>query len=201
VVYAPNISVASSLSKSLLWFILLVSIPLVGRSQQYVYVNTDNLIMRDRPEKKYNVMAILHAPCKLTIAKSDVGYKNNKAVNDRFYQVEFTYSDENHRHNYVHGWVEKRYAVGDTSLITAKVNNKALALNFNMVYPEPSNDFEDTYPDEMNWVQFLDSKYKGGEHLPPPVTRVYYTGPRGGCYYKTKDGRKVYVDKSFCKHK
>lgn len=26
-----------------------------------------------------------------------------------------------------------------------------------------------------------------------------YKGPKGGCYYKHKDGSKVYVDKSFCK--
>lgn len=28
--------------------------------------------------------------------------------------------------------------------------------------------------------------------------RVYYTGPRGGCYYVTAGGNKVYVDRSYC---
>ncbi len=29
-------------------------------------------------------------------------------------------------------------------------------------------------------------------------TRIYYTGPRGGCYYINGNGRKEYVDHSFC---
>lgn len=29
-------------------------------------------------------------------------------------------------------------------------------------------------------------------------TRTYYTGPRGGCYYINDNGRKEYVDHSFC---
>lgn len=28
--------------------------------------------------------------------------------------------------------------------------------------------------------------------------RVYHTGPRGGCYYYSSSGRKVYVDRSYC---
>ncbi|MGE9314247.1 hypothetical protein ACLOAU_21510 [Niabella sp. CJ426] len=28
--------------------------------------------------------------------------------------------------------------------------------------------------------------------------RVYHTGPRGGCYYYTAGGSKVYVDRSYC---
>jgi hypothetical protein len=28
--------------------------------------------------------------------------------------------------------------------------------------------------------------------------RVYYTGPKGGCYYINKNGNKTYVDHSFC---
>jgi hypothetical protein len=28
--------------------------------------------------------------------------------------------------------------------------------------------------------------------------RTYYTGSKGGCYYLTAAGKKVYVDKSYC---
>jgi len=28
--------------------------------------------------------------------------------------------------------------------------------------------------------------------------RAYYRGPRGGCYYYTSGGSKVYVDRSYC---
>jgi uncharacterized protein YgiM (DUF1202 family) len=30
------------------------------------------------------------------------------------------------------------------------------------------------------------------------VARVYFRGPRGGCYYLSGSGRKVYVDRSLC---
>jgi hypothetical protein len=29
-------------------------------------------------------------------------------------------------------------------------------------------------------------------------SRTYYTGPRGGCYYLSPSGKKVYVDRSLC---
>ncbi|WP_114791000.1 hypothetical protein U0035_21385 [Niabella yanshanensis] len=32
----------------------------------------------------------------------------------------------------------------------------------------------------------------------PSSGRVYHTGPRGGCYYYTAGGSKVYVDRSYC---
>jgi len=32
-----------------------------------------------------------------------------------------------------------------------------------------------------------------------PDTRKYYTGAKGGCYYYSNSGKKVYVDKSYCK--
>ncbi len=32
----------------------------------------------------------------------------------------------------------------------------------------------------------------------PASGRVYHTGPRGGCYYYTAGGSKVYVDRSYC---
>lgn len=28
--------------------------------------------------------------------------------------------------------------------------------------------------------------------------RKYYTGPKGGCYYYSSSGKKVYVDRSYC---
>lgn len=32
-----------------------------------------------------------------------------------------------------------------------------------------------------------------------PETRKYYTGAKGGCYYYSNSGKKVYVDRSYCK--
>lgn len=32
----------------------------------------------------------------------------------------------------------------------------------------------------------------------PASGRIYHTGPRGGCYYYTAGGNKVYVDRSYC---
>lgn len=65
--------------------LLCLAIPSIG--QEYLYVNTDNLILRDRPEKKYIVFAILHAPCQVKVERYEDGYKNDRAVKEKFYRV------------------------------------------------------------------------------------------------------------------
>jgi hypothetical protein len=164
-----------------------------------VYVNTDNLILRDRPVKIYRVFSILHAPCKLTLQPYDKGYVNDKKITDRFYHVLYTY-EEDGMHYRTRGWVEKKYVVSDRSKITVPVADTQLDLNMSVVYMEPYfGDYEHN-PNPFNAAKFLPPKYKGGDPHPyvPSVTRVYYTGPLGGCYYIGKNGRKVYVDKHFC---
>ncbi len=51
------------------------------------------------------------------------------------------------------------------------------------------------------------SESSGGKTSPAKKTtnsrktasgRVYHTGPRGGCYYYSASGSKVYVDRSYC---
>jgi hypothetical protein len=37
-----------------------------------------------------------------------------------------------------------------------------------------------------------------GGHRRPETDRIYITGPRGGCYYVSGSGHKVYVDHSLC---
>jgi hypothetical protein len=37
-----------------------------------------------------------------------------------------------------------------------------------------------------------------GGYMRPDRDRIYTTGPRGGCYYLSGSGRKVYVDHSLC---
>ena len=37
-----------------------------------------------------------------------------------------------------------------------------------------------------------------GGYVKPTTDRGYIRGPRGGCYYKSSSGRKVYVDHSLC---
>src|SRR5437763_587365 len=95
-----------------LFFIIFVTMPRYFYGQEYVYVNTDNLILRDRPEKKYMVLAILHAPCMLKVENYEDGYKNDKAITNKFLQVSFAYKDdETHRSVLYRGWVEKKYTV------------------------------------------------------------------------------------------
>ncbi|MCH5687644.1 hypothetical protein LWM68_27285 [Niabella sp. W65] len=43
------------------------------------------------------------------------------------------------------------------------------------------------------------NKTKSASTGKPVSGRVYHTGPRGGCYYYTAGGNKVYVDRSYCK--
>jgi hypothetical protein len=35
----------------------------------------------------------------------------------------------------------------------------------------------------------------------PKSPQIYITGPKGGCYYINKNGKKTYVDRSLCSKK
>jgi hypothetical protein len=159
--------------------------------QQYVYVNTDNLILRDRPEKKYTVFAILHAPCRLLKEAYEAGYKNDRPVTNRFYQVSFSYNDDAGIHHHTGGWVEKKYVVNDRNSVTINTAYRD-TLNITEV-PLIRYSGSDAHNPNQNASEFLPPKYKGGERQPQAMRRVYHKGPRGGCYYVNSKGRKVYV--------
>ena len=183
-------------------FILLLIISAPACGQEYVYVNTDSLILRDRPEKKYKVLAILHAPSRVKIAAIDKGYINDKAVNDRFYQVFFTHWKEDGTSLTMGGWVEKKYTVKSKAGITFPGADTTADLLFTDVPSIPYMGSDERDPNPFNCAEFPYPKYKGGEkHFDKAVKnkRVYHNGPRGGCYYLSVKGKKVYVDKKFCK--
>src|SRR6478735_8629154 len=98
---------------------LLFVLPGNAVAQDHLYVNTNNLILRDRPESTYVVLDILHAGSKLKRDSSDKGYVKDKQVNARFYEVELNYQAEDGHSVYKHGWVEKKYVVPDIRMITA----------------------------------------------------------------------------------
>ncbi len=179
--------------------LVLCTLPLVACCQDFVYVNTDNLILRDRPGNKYMVFAILHAPCKLKVEPYDSIYLNNNKVKERFFRVLISYTDSRNFRNYLTGWVEKRYTVNSTDRITVKGINKTLELNESKVSIEPED--YDADHEHLNWEQFPGPKYKGGVNSPLPFRKIYHKGPKGGCYYVNKQGKRIYVDKSFCNRK
>ncbi len=177
-----------------LWYI-----PAIG--QAFVYVDTDSLILRDRPENAYLVLAILHTPCKLKLEKYEDGYKNNEKIKAKFYEVALNYWDERKYHHYISGWVEKRYVVTARNEINSPVDDTGLNLHASIVKLIPSAGDDAHNPNKLNWADFPGPKYKGGVNAPPPFKRIYHKGPKGGCYYLSAKGLKVYVNKSFCKGK
>ena len=182
--------------------ILLIITSRIAFGQEYVYVNTDSLILRDRPEKIYNVLAILHVPSKVSIVATDKGYINDKAVNARFYQVSLTHWKEDGTSLRIDGWVEKKYTVRSKAEITIRGVDTTADLLFTDVPFIPYMGSDEHDPNPINCAEFPYPKYKGGEKhfdLPVKSKRVYHTGPRGGCYYLSGKGKKVYVDKKFCK--
>ena len=189
-VYLPAVRLLS------LTLVFLCAFSVTGHGQGVVYVNTDNLIMRDRPEKQYFVVAIVHAPCRLDIEPWDVGYDNDKTVIANFLKVSFSY-ESNGIHHLIAGWVARKYLVPDL----AKVTVHGLNTRSQTIDPVPlitySGDFEHN-PNRENARDFLPPKYKGGEKQPGIARRVYHKGPRGGCYYINGKGHKVYVDKKRC---
>ncbi len=178
--------------------LLLILLLLTGSAigQEYVYVNTDNLLLRDRPEKEYNVFDVLHAPCRLQRLPYSDAYKEDRAVKNKFYHVVLTMQDEATRRTYSsYGWVEKQYVVKDHDKITARYSDSSEFISFTKT--ELSCD-----PYDFNFRSYPCPQYKGGEkNLPPPFKPKYCKGPRGGCYYINQKGRKVYVESKMCKCK
>jgi len=172
--------------------------PLFGAAQEFVYVNTDNLIIRDRPQRQYRVVAIAHAPCRLKVEPYEPAYWDSLAVKKQFYRVSLQFDDAKGIHNHFGGWVEKKYVVTDTAKINWPVAQKGLALSASIVKVPSYMGEDERSPDPMNYADFRYPAYKGGVNQPPPPRRVYHKGPKGGCYYMGKHGRKVYVDKRFC---
>ncbi len=168
-------------------------------AQDEVYVNTDNLVLRDRPEKDYFVFAILHAPCPLKVEPYELGYRNNKAVTDKFYQVSISWDDKKGIHHYVGGWVKKKYVVSSRAAVTAKVTDSGSAIAASVVKLIKFMGLREDDPNPPNAAQFQPPRYKGGEIWQKPAKRVYHSGPKGGCYYIGKNGHRIYVDKTFCR--
>ncbi len=181
-----------------LWLNLLIFLLAAGivSGQEVVYVNTANLILRDRPEKGYNVFCILQPPCPLKVDKYDDGYKNDKTVTDKFYRVSVSYTDNNGIYHRIGGWVLKKYVVTNLAGVTVPGLNTR-----SQVEPSAVGLFTEVDVDDggrFNSALFPSPKYKGGELQPAPPKRVYHKGPRGGCFYIGSKGRKIYVDKNFC---
>jgi hypothetical protein len=164
-------------------------------AQDTVYVNTRNLILRDRPETRYNVFAVLQAGCPLQVEPYDDGYISNKSVKSRFYRVLITYANDAGGYSRIFGWIEKRFVVPTLVKVTVpgadKSGTKPLTELMQPVHPLNGEN-------KFNASQFPPPVYKGAEYQPGVAKRVYHNGPRGGCYYLTSNGRKVYVDKKFC---
>jgi len=187
---------------TILFFVFLI-IPGKAHGQEFVYVNTDNLILRDRPEQEYMVFAILHAPCKLRVEHTDVGYNNNKAVEDKFYRVSYTFKDKKGIGHYTGGWVEKKYTVLDPSAIRLPGVDTSVQLSLDEISLIPYMGTYEDDPNEWNYRVYPYPMYKGGEHhfkTPAIRKRRYYVGSRGGCYYIGGTGKKVYVDGKYCKN-
>ncbi len=167
-------------------------------AQEYVYVNTRNLIMRDRPKKLYNVYLVMQPPCPLLVERYDDDYKDNKEVKDKFYRVSISYNDSDGIHHYVSGWVLKKYVVHNLYQVTVPGLDTR-----SQVPPSPMLLSEYVGPNKYdrdfgNAAKYQPPVYKGGEKQPPPFKRQYRTGLRGGCYYVNQKGHRIYVDKHFC---
>ena len=178
--------------KKPLLVLILLTASVVVKAQEYVYVNTSNLLLRDRPEPKYNVYNVLQAPCKLKVIPYSTGY-DSKAIKERFYHVKLFVHNEQAKRSYSsYGWVEKKYVVMSMAKVTA---HYADSTNVSYMDIPVSGELN-----KLNYRSYPFPKYKGGEkNFGAEYKRKYQKGPRGGCYYINEKGRKVYVGADMCK--
>jgi hypothetical protein len=159
--------------------------------QEYGYVNTDSLILRDRPEKVYNVFAILHAPCQVTIEPYDNYYKNNRAVTGKFYEVSVSYNDNNGIHHHIGGWVEKRYMVDDPAKITVRGANMNLRIAESEVMLIPYIGDDKHNPNSHNTaLRFQAPKYRVAKNNRSHSKRCIRQGRGAGATMLMLRGRK-----------
>ncbi len=165
-------------------------------AQNIKYSTTNNLIVRDKPEKEYIVLLILNKGSKVEILPIN-GDTKNKEVVSKYEHVLITLQNENGNTNRTIGWVYKSYLekkYTQTNVIDSISINNATSVNL-----IPYSGDEKYNPNKSNRFNYRYPQYKGGEKVLIEEQRRYFLGARGGCYYKSKKGTKVYVDKKFCK--
>ncbi len=165
-------------------------------AQNIKYSNINNLIVRDKPDKDYIVLLILNKGCKVEILPNNE-YTKNKEISSKYDHVLITLQNENGNTNRTIGWVYKSYLVKDyikTTNIDSVFINNSISVNLTLY----SGD-EKYNPNKSNKYNYRYPQYKGGEKVLIEEQRHYFLGARGGCFYKSKKGTKVYVDKKFCK--
>jgi hypothetical protein len=179
-----------------LFYLVFIFLSITTSAQEFAYVNTDNLILRDRPEKNYRVQAILHAPAEVEIQPYLRIYQHNKVITDHFYRVRFVYKQSSSATvSTWYGWVEKKYTVSAEAEVTGRRADTTADVIYGISYM--GADRRD--PNPQNQAGFPPPKYKGGEtKFAAPFRKVYHRGARGGCYYINRKGHKQYVDPRFC---
>ena len=164
-----------------------------------MYVNTDSVLIRDRPTTDYIVVMVANKACRLKIEKCDSPYLGKKAIIDKFYRVSYAYPANNGLPHIVGGWVMKKYLRPKPFIVKQLESNPQKNYKEADLVPYSGNTANN--PNKENRFLYPYPKYKGGERnlvITKTATHQYLKGVRGGCYYFTKSGRKVYVDKKFC---
>jgi hypothetical protein len=101
------------------------------------------------------------------------------------------------------GWIEKKYAVWGPASVAARGTDTGGNNSLAEIHLIPYIGTTEDDPNEWNYTRFPYPKYKGGEKhfiIASRYKKVYHTGARGGCYYISATGRKVYVDSKYCKN-
>lgn len=177
------------------------------KGQQVMYVNTDNLIVRDRLDRDYNVSCIVHVPTRVIVQPVEGNFEGFESLSGKFSCIKFHFWQLNHFNTSEYGFVEKKYLVNSLSKITVKDADTTLTVSVTRTpferhkYYRYDHSMHDMGMEFSNARDFKAPKYKGGNPLPlPPKSkpRVYHSGPRGGCYYYNEKGKKVYVAATYC---
>ncbi len=180
-------------------------------AQKYMYVNTDNLIVRSGVRPDYDVLCVLHAPSQVEILPFEEGQAGSKAAGAKYAYIFAEYLGlglyTSHR---VNGFVEKKYLVSSLARVSVPGTDTTIEVAMTRTpldrykWHDCDASFHDLGREYSNAREYPAPVYKGGPPLPwPPKAkpRTYITGPRGGCYYFNDHHKKVYVDPDFCKGK
>jgi len=164
------------------------SIEYSNRTHGYHFVNTEFALIKEKPSDKSKTMGRLFVGSYLKV----LGYSDNSPfLKIRFQDIE--------------GFINKNDIVDNIDKIN--VLNAAVTTYKSRQYYKYEPNYE-YVPEQTNTASTplnFSSSSSGTRSSSASSTkrtsskqRSYITGPRGGCYYLTASGNKVYVDRSYC---
>jgi hypothetical protein len=158
-VFGLNRNEEEEAMKKYLVMLMLSLFSLLSYSQQYMYVNTDTLPLREYPDYKSAVTLLLHAPCKIAVEEIADTSAEARELSKDWAPVKFFLSDGSWLGGTTYyGYVLKRHLVPDLSQVTVENVDTTMLLSVTLLATDstagkkPGVNFKETSTGECYYI-------------------------------------------------